>query len=484
MASAYQGLTMQVARQLQLVDPPRSAAAKPKKRKPCGKVFPGAIVNVTCGEKAMVHSASTDTLGQPAGRLSHSHSNATMSDVDCHNGASDSQQATAHGTPVSAPTPSPSPSVNLSGLNYVSEYNQQYDRETRKVSHSDQREKEFEKTLRKSEIDLGEDAEEGFRKLAWMGIPSKHRPESWRLLTGYMPVVESRRQKALKRKREEYREYVDRYYESDGKILEDGSYSIAEGAPRPPEQELQMRHQIHIDVPRTLHEYPLFRTRTIKNMMERVLYVWSIRNPASGYVQGINDLTTPFFMTFLSEHLEMDRLLSAPVEECEGVLSQKLTPEVMGSIEADIYWCLTYLLRQVHGNFTAGQMGLQAMVARLRSVIEKHEPGLLSHLDEMGLEFLQFSFRWMNCLLVRELPLQLGTRLWDTYLAEGQDYPTLHVYVCAALMIHWKEALMERDFGDSMIFLHSLGKRHVFIHDLEKWISHAYVLRHLYEPTQ
>jgi hypothetical protein len=38
--------------------------------------------------------------------------------------------------------------------------------------------------------------------------------------------------------------------------------------------------------------------------VERVLYIWAIRHPASGYVQGINDLITPFFVVFLAEYLE------------------------------------------------------------------------------------------------------------------------------------------------------------------------------------
>lgn len=36
-------------------------------------------------------------------------------------------------------------------------------------------------------------------------------------------------------------------------------------------------------------------------IFERILYIWAIRHPASGYVQGINDLVTPFFVVFLSE---------------------------------------------------------------------------------------------------------------------------------------------------------------------------------------
>ena len=37
--------------------------------------------------------------------------------------------------------------------------------------------------------------------------------------------------------------------------------------------------------------------------MERILFIWAIRHPASGYVQGMNDLVTPFLHVFLSEHL-------------------------------------------------------------------------------------------------------------------------------------------------------------------------------------
>ena len=39
-------------------------------------------------------------------------------------------------------------------------------------------------------------------------------------------------------------------------------------------------------------------------------------------------------------------------------------------------------------------------------------------MDKIGIDFLQFSFRWMNCLLMRELSLDLILRVWDTYLSE------------------------------------------------------------------
>jgi len=43
--------------------------------------------------------------------------------------------------------------------------------------------------------------------------------------------------------------------------------------------------------------------RCTRQSLERILYIWAIRHPASGYVQGINDLATPFFTVFLSAHI-------------------------------------------------------------------------------------------------------------------------------------------------------------------------------------
>jgi hypothetical protein len=45
----------------------------------------------------------------------------------------------------------------------------------------------------------------------------------------------------------------------------------------------------------------LFQQKTVQEMFERILFIWAIRHPASGYVQGINDLVTPFYMVFLQE---------------------------------------------------------------------------------------------------------------------------------------------------------------------------------------
>jgi hypothetical protein len=43
-------------------------------------------------------------------------------------------------------------------------------------------------------------------------------------------------------------------------------------------------------------------------------------------------------------------------------------------------------------------------------------------MEHEGVDFLQFAFRWVNCLLIREVPFDAALRLWDTYLAEGPGF--------------------------------------------------------------
>ena len=331
----------------------------------------------------------------------------------------------------------------------------------------DPRVREFEKRLKEETVYLGHGRDEGLKCLAWGGIPMRLRGECWKILSGYSPAACSRRLKELTRKRKEYLGYVRQYFASDAAAND---------------QERVMRHQIEVDVPRTLHEHCIFQTEFVQRAMERILYIWSIRHPASGYVQGINDLTTPFLAVFISEYLDLNKLLSSPTHECEEQLST-LPEESLQAIEADTFWGLSNLLRYVQDNYTFAQPGIQQMVLKVKNVIRKLDPELSAHFDEHELKFTHFTFRWMNCLLVRELPLHIVIRLWDTYMAEAEGYPALHVYVCVAFLLHWSKDLISMDFAEMLSFLQSLSKRHVYLKDLEQWISHAYVLQHMFEDS-
>ncbi|CAH2236098.1 jg11413, partial [Pararge aegeria aegeria] len=241
----------------------------------------------------------------------------------------------------------------------------------------------------------------------------------WRLLAGYLPANAERRAETLQRKRADYRHLVRQYYDA--------------------EREEDTYRQIHIDIPRMSPLVALFQQPTVQVMFERVLYIWAIRHPASGYVQGINDLVTPFFMVFLQE--------AAPGRELDDFPLDSLRAEQRDIIEADSFWCLSKFLDSIQDNYIFAQLGIQYKVRQLCELIARIDGALHEHLRRHGVDYLQFSFRWMNNLLTREIPLACSIRLWDTYLAESDGFASFQLYVCAAFLLHWRERLLlERDF--------------------------------------
>lgn len=93
----------------------------------------------------------------------------------------------------------------------------------------------------------------------------------------------------------------------------------------------------------------------------------AIRHPASGYVQGINDLATPFLVVFLSEYLE------GGVEKWS---ISDLSPDKITNIEADCYWCLSKLLDGMQDHYTFAQPGIQRLVFKLKELVRRIDGNL------------------------------------------------------------------------------------------------------------
>ncbi|XP_051524592.1 TBC1 domain family member 22B-like isoform X3 [Myxocyprinus asiaticus] len=244
---------------------------------------------------------------------------------------------------------------------------------------------------------------EELRKHSWSGIPREVRPITWRLLSGYLPANKERRDLVLQRKREEYFGFIEQYYHS-----------------RTDENHRDTYRQIHIDIPRTNPLIPLFQQPLVQEVFERILFIWAIRHPASGYVQGINDLVTPFFVVFLSEFVE---------EDVENFEMASLPLDTQRNIEADSFWCMSKLLDGIQDNYTFAQPGIQIKVKALEELVSRIDEDVHVHFQKCEVEYLQFAFRWMNNLLMRELPLRCTIRLWDTYqslLILLQNLPTIH----------------------------------------------------------
>jgi hypothetical protein len=233
---------------------------------------------------------------------------------------------------------------------------------------------------------------------------------SWQILLNYLPTSSERRVATLERKRKEYLDGVRQAFERPA-----SSSTPSISSPRPRGLDEVLWHQISIDVPRTNPHLPLYRYDATQRSLERILYVWAIRHPASGYVQGINDLVTPFFQVFLGQYISTPEIES-------GMDPGQLPRAVLDAVEADSFWCLTKLLDGIQDNYIHAQPGIIRQVGQLRDLTSRIDKSLATHMEKEGVEFIQFSFRWMNCLLMREVSVGNVVRMWDTYLVSALPY--------------------------------------------------------------
>ena len=67
--------------------------------------------------------------------------------------------------------------------------------------------------------------------------------------------------------------------------------------------------------------------------------------------------------------------------------------------------------------------------------------------------FPPIDFRWINCLLLREVPPPAAARLFDTWAAEGRGggshgaaLADLLVHACAAFLLTWRDQLVGMEF--------------------------------------
>lgn len=261
----------------------------------------------------------------------------------------------------------------------------------------------FKRLLQASTVPLQE-----LRNLAWSGVPDEVRAMTWQLLLGYLPTNSERRIATLERKRKEYLDGVRQAFErSNAATTRENTRSTDTGRGRGLDEAIW--HQISIDVPRTSPHIQLYSYEATQRSLERILYVWAIRHPASGYVQGINDLVTPLFQVFLGVYVT-----DLNVEE--GMDPGQLPRSVLDAVEADSFWCLTKLLDGIQDNYIYAQPGIHRQVRALRDLTMRIDAALAKHLEQEGVEFMQFSFRWMNCLLMREMSVRNTIRMWDTYM--------------------------------------------------------------------
>jgi len=177
----------------------------------------------------------------------------------------------------------------------------------------------------------------------------------------------------------------------------------------------------------------------------------------------------PFVLVFLASYTEFS------VDRFD---SNSISPENLLTVEAETYICLKKLHEGQFERF--GNEGLVSMIKRLKSMIAIVDPELYLYMEKEGIEFEFFAYRWIICLLSRELSMHSLIRVWDRLLIEGDQLPNFCLCLCTALLCHFSSHIKTLKFSEMLLYLQDLPSKIWTIPQVETLMENADIINQVH----
>lgn len=186
--------------------------------------------------------------------------------------------------------------------------------------------------------------------------------------------------------------------------------------------------EIEKDVGRTMPLNVFFgRTGAGVDKLRRVLRAYSQRNPAIGYCQGMNLVTSTLLLVYADEE-EAFWVLCAIIE--------RLLPEDF---------------------FSPSLLSSRACPLVLLDYVKEQLPKLHNHLNKLGIDIAAVCFSWFLSLFTDCLPIETLFRVWDVFMVDGLD--VLFRVALAVLRRNEQELLRCESIPAVYVALESLPNR-------------------------
>eukprot|EP01084_Bolivina_argentea_P226603 382751_1 len=317
------------------------------------------------------------------------------------------------------------------------------------------------------------------KQMCWKGIPSSIRPQIWKLLLKYTPKKLSRRAKQLQNKRNEYNHLRKLYFEKATKYP--NKLDI---------YQQKLLQWTELDIKRMQYNYSenkILQTIELRNVLQRILYMFGLKHSCIGYYSGILDILIIIILSFIPNHTLNNSDVSYTYK-CTYIHSydrffyhKRINWNV---IEADSYWCLENLFesKQLFNNYTNDFTVTLNMVKCLKYILKKINYNLYLHFENERVDFNQF-WQWIHNFLARKMNVNHIMKIWDAMLCLNDDeFNSFHVCVCVSLVNSFSTLLLNSSFGQIVLFIQSISA-HTSIwkdKDVDKLLAQAFFYHELF----
>ncbi|GKY95007.1 hypothetical protein MPSEU_000465300 [Mayamaea pseudoterrestris] len=181
---------------------------------------------------------------------------------------------------------------------------------------------------------------------------------------------------------------------------------------------------------------------------------------ATPYVQGMNEIAATLYYVLATTTTTRVTRENTTTDTFSSLAQE----DWAANAEADTYWLFRILLEEIHAvynrNMDHDESGIRGRLAAMENLLTKHDPQVMEHLMEHGLDASFFAIRWWTTLLSREFLLPDTMRLWDSMFASTHKDNFLR-YACVTMVMTVRDRLLKGDFSTCLRLLQSFPSTHM-----------------------
>jgi len=183
----------------------------------------------------------------------------------------------------------------------------------------------------------------------------------------------------------------------------------------------------------TIEHINLFKPVCHYDMLARILLLYAWLNPGLKYVQGMNEICAPLYFLLAHDSLNIDY------------------------VEADTFYCFSLLMGRMRDVFVKSlddeDTGMIGQTEQFGSLLQEKDGDVWRHLEDIGVSPMLYTVRWLTLMLAQELEMPDVLRVWDALLADLAHPHRFIYYLCVAMVVEIREALLAGDFSDCLRLL-------------------------------
>ncbi|CAD2101351.1 GTPase-activating protein, putative [Plasmodium vinckei lentum] len=215
----------------------------------------------------------------------------------------------------------------------------------------------------------------------------------------------------------------------------------------------ELNNEIKQDILRTYSEKKIFQSEKIRDILNKILFIWAKKNPSISYKQGMNEIVAIFFIVNYREQIIQND--SSYNYDNKKYYKEYVTLFKNDEIESDTYIIFDHFMNMgLKYLFSSGEdkknqssknscktVLLQKCTYIFHKLLKSLDKQLYNHLISLSIEPQIFLLRWIRLFYCREFPIDDTIILWDFFFSD-----------CYAK--NWKNGL-EFDFkGDTIEIAH------------------------------